>query len=218
MLGKFAGLAAKAVSAARAAKVGSMATKLGSLSGKMSKMGSLSDKMSKMGSLSGKMSKMGSLSGKMSKMSKMGKMGKMSSAMNKMKAFKMPKVKMPSMQGLSQVASQVGEMSDMSSGMSDMGGYEDAGAGATYEDASTGAYDTGTVQMPYRSSGTSISTYLLIADVIFFLIGVILIMSSQTKCKENPNGDTCKSHKNWGIGILVITSILLIVIIYFKFK
>lgn len=68
------------------------------------------------------------------------------------------------------------------------------------------------------NGGTSASTYLLFIDIVLFLIGIILIVSSQSKCKENPNSDTCKSHKNWGIAITVISSFFLFVILYFKFK
>lgn len=68
------------------------------------------------------------------------------------------------------------------------------------------------------SSGTSLSTWLLITDIILFLIGIILIMTSQSKCQTDPNSDSCKNYRLWGITFTAICSVLMIVILYFKFK
>ena len=65
---------------------------------------------------------------------------------------------------------------------------------------------------------TSFSTWLLVADIIFLLIGIILIMASQSKCQLDPNSDSCKSHRSWGIAFTTICSVLMLVILFFKFQ
>lgn len=70
----------------------------------------------------------------------------------------------------------------------------------------------------YPHSGTSVSTWLLIIDIIFFLIGIILIMASQSQCQVDPNSSSCSSQKTWGIVFTTITSVMLLVILYFKFR
>jgi len=71
---------------------------------------------------------------------------------------------------------------------------------------------------PPPSTGTSMSTYFLFADIFFLLVGVILLVAANSKCASNPTGNDCKNHKNWGIAFTVICSICLIIILYFKLK
>jgi len=69
-----------------------------------------------------------------------------------------------------------------------------------------------------QSSGTSVSTILMFIDIIFLLVGVILLVAAQSKCSAEPNGDACKNHKNAGIAFTVISSVLLVVILFVKFR
>ena len=67
------------------------------------------------------------------------------------------------------------------------------------------------------STGTPFSTYALFADIVFLLIGVILLVAAQSKCATDANSDACKNHKNWGIAFTVICSIGLVAILYVKY-
>ena len=70
----------------------------------------------------------------------------------------------------------------------------------------------------YPSIGTPWSTYFLFADIIFLLIGVILLVAANGKCASDPDGKDCKNHRNWGIAFTVIFSVGLIVILFFKLQ
>jgi hypothetical protein len=72
--------------------------------------------------------------------------------------------------------------------------------------------------VPSYSSGTSLTTYLLFGDIIFLLVGVILLVSSNSACKTDSESVSCKGYKNWGIAFTVICSIGFVVLLFFKFK
>src|ERR1044071_8123364 len=101
--------------------------------------------------------------------------------------------------------------SQLTSGLDAMSQSDDG----SYE-AAEPMYDDAAQYGPPASSGTKLSTWVLIIDVIFLLIGVILIMASQTKCKDDPNSSACKTHKQWGIGFLVVCTLIFLVVGYFK--
>jgi heme/copper-type cytochrome/quinol oxidase subunit 2 len=67
-------------------------------------------------------------------------------------------------------------------------------------------------------TGGSMFIYFLMADIVLLLIGVILIVVSQSKCKDNANGDDCKNYKIAGITMTAIASVLMIVTIAMKLK
>ena len=71
---------------------------------------------------------------------------------------------------------------------------------------------------PPPPTGTPVSTYLLFIDIVFLLIGVILLVAANSKCAADPNGTQCKNHKNWGIAFTAICSILLVVILIAKYR
>lgn len=77
-------------------------------------------------------------------------------------------------------------------------------------------YD-GSVVVPVKT-GASVSTYMSFLCVILLLIGVILIVMSQSKCKDDPNGDACKNHKIAGIVITVLAALGIVITVYVKFR
>lgn len=90
---------------------------------------------------------------------------------------------------------------------------EDLSSLSSYATPNIDMYDTTFV----ATSSGNMSTYFLIFDIVMFLIGIIVLMASQSKCQEDPNGSACSSHRGWGIGIIVVTSLLMILTIYIKF-
>ena len=60
--------------------------------------------------------------------------------------------------------------------------------------------------------------YFLFADIVLLLIGVILIIVSQSKCKDDAKGTECQNYKIAGITMTAIASVLLLVILVLKFK
>ena len=67
-------------------------------------------------------------------------------------------------------------------------------------------------------TGGSMFVYFLMADIVLLLIGVILIVVAQSKCKDNANGNDCKNYNIAGITMTAIASVLMIVIIVLKVK
>jgi len=68
------------------------------------------------------------------------------------------------------------------------------------------------------TGGISMSTYFLFADIIFLLIGVILLMTSQGKCATDANSSECGNYRKGGIAVTVIAGVFFFVILFFKFR
>lgn len=127
-------------------------------------------------------------------------------------------MKNPKLKGMMNNPKLRGRVSQMSQMVADnVSDYAGDSGMADYDDGIPNYQDPNYVPQG-SSGGTSFSTYLLFGVIVFLLIGVILLVAAQSKCAADPNGDTCKNHRSWGIGFTVVCSILLVAILYFKFK
>lgn len=60
--------------------------------------------------------------------------------------------------------------------------------------------------------------YGLLADVVVLLIGVILIIVSQAKCREDGDSTECRNYRIAGGSFIAISSVILIIMLVLKFK
>lgn len=66
------------------------------------------------------------------------------------------------------------------------------------------------------SNTTRTSTYILCISFLALVIGVILILVSNSQCKTDPNGTPCKNNQITGIVMTVICALLILCMCYMR--